>query len=52
MVNPTFHSRDPDLCQWIVDGFKDLEIYKDNGSVQEWIKFSEDILSEESPNEG
>ncbi len=41
-----YHAKDPDLCKWIIQNFKNRDIYKDNATVNDWVKQCEEILAE------
>lgn len=36
----SYHGRTKQCCEWVLDTYAHRQDYKDNGSVQEWIKDS------------
>ena len=44
------HGKDPDLCKWIVENYKDHPIYKNHMTVLEWVKECEEVLEENNDN--
>jgi hypothetical protein len=37
----TPHGRTPEVCESVIERFKDNPMYKDNKTVQDWVKASE-----------
>ena len=44
MIELTLNGRDPKVCRWVIENYKNREDYKDNETVQEWIRLSEEQL--------
>ena len=44
MLELTLNGKAPEICRWVVETYKHREDYKDNESVQQWIKLSEQQL--------
>ena len=50
MLELTLNGKAPEICEWVIKMYKDREDYKDNESVQQWIKLSEQqLLSNQLP---
>lgn len=44
-MNLTPHGATPDICKFVLEKYKDNPLYKDNKTVQEWVKASELALT-------
>jgi hypothetical protein len=42
----TYHGRSKDVCQSVITKYKDNPKYKNNKTVQEWVRQSELVLKE------
>lgn len=45
MESLSFHGKTKQCCEWVLDTYAHRQDYKENGSVQEWIKASAAFLA-------
>ena len=45
-MNLSYHGKTTQACMWVIENYGDREDYKDNASVQQWVKDSWDFLKE------
>ena len=45
----TLHGQSVEVCKHVIEKYKDNEMYKDNQTVQLWVKHSEDCLNFNTP---
>ena len=43
-TNLTKHGRSYDICEYVVKNFDNNPMYKDNKTVQQWVKDSKAVL--------
>ena len=44
------HGHSIDCAQWVVDSYANNESYKDNVTVQQWVKGSQQVIDENKSN--
>ena len=45
-MNLTFHGKTKEVCEWVVENYKNYKLYSDNKTIQQWVKESEERLHE------
>ena len=41
----TFHGQSESMCKWVIEKYKDNQLYENNQTVKQWVKDSEECLS-------
>ena len=44
-LNLSYHGKTKEMCEWVLAKFANLEYYKDNQSVQDWVADSKAFLT-------